>query len=68
MHLKHRKEMFMVTPSVGHPSLAQAIFPRASWLRDLLLVVGGVIFVALLAQVRIVCRLRRFRSRVRRWG
>lgn len=44
----------MVTPSVGHPSLAQAVFPRASWLRDLLLVVGGVIFVALLAQVRIV--------------
>lgn len=44
----------MVTPSIRHPSLAQVIFPRASWLRDLLLVVGGVVFVALLAQVRIV--------------
>lgn len=39
----------MVTPSIRHPSLAQVIFPRASWLRDLLLVVGGVVFVALLA-------------------
>jgi len=44
----------MVTPSVRHPSLAQVIFPSASWLRDLLLVVGGVVFVALLAQIRIV--------------
>jgi Uncharacterized conserved protein len=32
----------------------QVIFPSASWLRDLLLVVGGVVFVALLAQIRIV--------------
>ncbi len=44
----------MVTPSVRHSSLAQVVFPGVSWLRDLLLVVGGVVFVALLAQVRIV--------------
>jgi len=44
----------MVTPSIRHPSLAQVVFPGVSWLRDLLLVVGGVVFVALLAQIRIV--------------
>ncbi len=58
----------MVTPSIRHPSLVQVIFPSASWLRDLLLVVGGVVFVALLAQIRIVLPFTPVPITGQRWG
>ncbi len=42
-----------MTAAFVHTPLAQALLPRPSRVRDLLLILGGSLFVAVLAQVRI---------------
>ncbi|MEN9224871.1 MAG: biotin transporter BioY [Thermostichus sp. HHBFW_bins_43] len=42
-----------MTAAFVHPPLAQTLLPRPSRVRDLLLILGGSLFVAVLAQLRI---------------